>query len=630
MSSTVRPESGLSLQDLLGRIADHTDDVILITEAEPVDRRGPRIVYVNAAFTRQTGYTADEVIGKTPRIFQGPKTSADTRHRIRKALEAWKPIRTELLNYRKDGSEFWVELYITPVADPSGYFRYWVSVQRETNQRRHFDEQRRLYELILANVNDGILVADATRVDLPIEFINAGFTRITGYTQEDVLGVNCRLLQGPATDPRAKQHLRSAIERQEPVTTEIFNYRKDGTTFWNLTTVTPLRDASGTVVKYVGVQRDVTEAKLREREMVAAQRLTAVGEMTGGIAHDFNNLLTAINGAAELLTHRLANDADSLALVEAICSASQRGTGQVRRLLGFTRTPLLARGPMDLRPLLNQLELMLRQSLRDNISLKVDLNPSARWIDAEPVQLEAALLNLVLNAQDAIAADGEIRIDCRPLVEQGQSMVELEVSDTGAGMDAATLARIFEPFFTTKAVGRGSGLGLAMVSAFATALGGRVAVRSQVGKGSVFTLVLPAAKPGDTDLTRLGDTVIESSPSRRVLVVEDDEVVRITAVAMLRSLGHTVCACADADEALERLDADEDVEVLFTDLMMPGRMGGLALAAVAHLRYPSLKVILTSGWADSDLPVNPESGQVDQFVLKPYSLADLARAFKPG
>ena len=625
--TTTSTGPGLSLQQLLGRIGEHTDDVILITEAEPIDMPGPRILYVNAAFTRMTGYTSEEAIGLTPRMLQGPQTSPEACRRIRAALGAWQPIRIELLNYRKDGGEFWVELHITPVADDTGQYRYWVSVQRETNERRHFDEQRRLYELILANVNDGILVADALRPDCPIEFVNDGFTRMTGYAKADLLDVNCRVLQGPETDPLARQQLRRGIEQQVSVTVEILNYRKDGSAFWNLTTITPMRDAQGTVVKYVGVQRDLTVARLREREMVAAQRLKAVGEMTGGIAHDFNNLLTAINGAAELLAQRVPDDADSRSLVEAIRGAAQRGTSQVRRLLGFTRTPLLARGPMDLEPVVQQLQLMLRQSLRDNIALTVDLHPAARWIEAEPVQLEAALLNLVLNAQDAIEGAGTIGIASRAVAEAGRPMVVLEVSDTGAGMDAPTLARVFEPFFTTKAVGRGSGLGLAMVHAFATALGGRVAGSSEVGRGSVFSVTLPAAVQAGPDPTKLDDAPVVPCAPCNVLLVEDDDVVRITAIAMLQALGHRVQACADADAALALLDRDAGVEVLFTDLMMPGSMGGLELATVARERRPLLKVILTSGWADSDLPATLGSGKPDLFVLKPYSLADLSRAF---
>jgi len=624
---SVTTNHGLSLPALLARVADFTEDVVLVTEAEPFDQPGPRILYVNAAFTRTTGYTPEDVIGLTPRILQGPNTSREACARIRKALQAWQPIRIELLHYRKDGSEFWVEPNITPVADETGWYRYWVSVQRETNERRRFDEQRRLYELVLANVNEGILVADALRPDCPIEYVNAGFTRMTGYTEAELLGRNCRLIQGSNTDPEATRRLGLAIEQQRPVTVELLNYRKDGSTFWNLCTITPLRDAQGEVVKYVGVQRDLTAAKLREQEMEAAQRLKAVGEMTGGIAHDFNNLLTAISGAAELLAQRLAADPESAPLVEAIRGAAQRGAGQVRRLMGFSRTPMLARGRVDLRHVLQQLELLLARSLRDNISLHIDIHPDTRWVDAEAAQLEGALLNLVFNAQDAIQNAGRVGISTQAVEINGTPMVRIDVSDTGSGMDEATIARIFTPFFTTKGAGRGSGLGLAMVRAFATQIGGTIEVRSRTGRGSVFALTLPAAECVESAFGSLDDTAVAPSQHCSVLLVEDDEVVRTIALSMLESLGHRVQVCGDADEALGLLDSEQQFDVLFTDLMMPGSMGGLELAATVRQSRPQLAVILTSGWADSDLPAQPAIGEAHRFVMKPYTIDDLKRAF---
>ncbi len=490
----------MTLADLLGRLGDFTEDVILITEAEPQGEPGPRIVYVNPAFTRMTGYTADEVLGLTPRLLQGPKTCLETCARIRTALRQWQPIRIELLNYRKDGSEFWVELSISPVADDEGWFRYWVAVQRETSA-----------------------------------------------------------------------------------------------------------------------------AKLREREMVSAQRLKAVGEMTGGIAHDFNNLLTSISGAAELLASRIGHDAESANLVDAIRAAAQGGASQVRRLMSFSRTPLMARGPVNLHSVLVQLELLLRRSLRDNVALEISHHPQARWVDAEAVQLEASLLNLVLNAQDAIAQSGRIAIDYRPLVRDGRAWVCIEVSDTGSGMNEATRARVFEPFFTTKDAGRGSGLGLAMVKSFITQLGGEVDVRSQSGHGTTFTLTLPAAMPALPAASVPGPSA--AGRACRVLLVEDDAVVRMTTCAMLESLGHEVHECENADDALAVLEDMEAFDVLFTDLLMPGSMGGHALATMVQTRWPAMQVIMASGWADSDLPEQAAADSGMPFVLKPYTRDDLAQAF---
>ena len=492
-----------SLSELLSRLAEMTEDVILVTDTESIDEPGPRIIYVNPAFTRMTGYLPEEVAGLTPRVLQGPKTCQVTRARIRDALQRWQPIRCELLNYRKDGSEFWSELSITPVADESGIFRFWVSVQR-----------------------------------------------------------------------------------------------------------------------------DVSQAKQRERELVNAQRLKVVGEMTGGIAHDFNNLLTGISGAAELLARRVTQDAESAKLVEAIRGAARSGSGQVRRLGSFSRTPLLARGPVDLHELLNELVLMLRHSLHDNIKLEVDLDEQARWVDADAVQLESALLNLVINAQDAISGSGQVVLSTRHLVQDGRRMVNLEVSDSGCGMDAHTLAHVFEPLFTTKEAGRGSGLGLAMVHAFITQMGGSIEAHSQPGQGSIFILSLAAAQPaapppGQMPLELL-DTAHDAPPGR-VLMVEDDDVVRLIGSTMLESLGYAVQTCANADEALAALSADSSFDIVFTDIMMPGSMDGLGLAQTVERLHPSVRVILTSGWSDSELPKDTRRDR--PFLLKPYTLDHLEKAF---
>jgi PAS domain S-box-containing protein len=497
------PPRVTSLGELLGRIAEMTDDVILITDAEPLDQPGPRIVYANQAFTQMTGYPVEEVIGLTPRLLQGPKTCQATRARIRDALQQWQPIRCELLNYRKDGSEFWAELSITPVADHNGWFRYWVSVQR-----------------------------------------------------------------------------------------------------------------------------DVSQTKLREREVANAQRLKAVGEMTGGIAHDFNNLLTAISGAAELLAPRVAQDAESAKLVEAIRGAARSGSGQVRRLLSFSRTPLLNRGPVDLHELLEEMVLMLRHSLHDNIKLEVDLDPRARWVDAEAVQLESALLNLVINAQDAISGSGQVVLSTRHLEQDGRRMVQLEVSDSGCGMDEHTLAHVFEPFFTTKEAGRGSGLGLAMVHAFITQMGGHIEARSQPGQGATFILSLAAAQPATVQPAQMPLELSDASQTAhagRVLVVEDDDVVRLIGSTMMESLGFEVLTCGNADEALDVLIDDPEFDVVFTDMMMPGSMGGLGLAETVERLYPSMRVVLTSGWSDAELPKDTQRDR--PFVLKPYTLDHLEQAF---
>ncbi len=622
-------ETGFSLEELTQHIAEFTHDAIVVAEAEPFDDPGPRIVYVNPAFTVMTGYTADEVLGKTPRLLQGKDTSRQTKHQIRDAMARWQSVRAELLNYRKDGSTFWVELSIVPVADAKGWHRYWVAVQRDITERRQLDQKRQLQERIMQALDDGILVADATRPGMPIEYVNERAERITGYPRAEFIGRNCRFLQGPGTDPAAVTRLREGIALARTTTTEILNYRKDGSTFLNLVTLSPMFDEQGKLIKFIGVQRDVTALHEREQQMVIAQRVKAVGELAGGIAHDFNNLLTSIIGATDLLAERVRGDSELTLLAETIRSAAQRGGSQVRRLMSLTRTPLLNRSPVDLHAVVLQMRQLLSRSLRESIHLEINMAPDARWVDAESVQLESALLNLVINAQDAMPQGGTITISSSALVDDKQPWVCLSVVDSGAGMSEETLQRIFDPFFTTKEVGRGAGLGLPMVHAFVTQMGGKIQVSSGVGKGTNFTLwLLPATAPKDAAvLAPAGNGLANLVPrqvSKVVLLVEDDTVVRITARAMLERLGHQVIEAENADRALQVLQTDQPVDLLFTDLLMPGGMNGRDLCQFATALRPGLMRLQTSGWADSTLDAEHQTEV--HFIAKPYTLQELANA----
>ncbi|MES2887976.1 MAG: PAS domain-containing protein [Pseudomonadota bacterium] len=635
--------AGFSLEELTQRLGDCTDDAIVVSEAEPVADPGPRIVYVNPAFTRMTGYSAEEVLGRSPRLLQGEGTSWQTRHRLRQAFNRWEAVRAELLNYRKDGSTFWVELNIVPVADDQGWYRYWVAVQRDVTERRLAEQQRQWQERLLHTLGDGILVADATQPGLPLEYVNDCALRITGYTRDDFLGRNCRFLQGPGSDPEAVRQLREGIQERRTVTTEILNYRKDGSTFLNLVTLSPMFGEHGELIKFIAVQRDITELRDREQQMVIAQRVKAVGELAGGIAHDFNNLLTSIMGASDLLAERVFHDPELAQLAASIRSAAQRGGAQVRRLMSLTRTPQLTRSAVDLQAVVNQLAQLLRRSLRENIHLHLEIDPAHAWVDAEPSQLESALLNLVLNAQDAMPRGGEVRIASTLRSEDGVAWVAISVVDQGSGMPPETVRRIFDPFFTTKEAGRGSGLGLAMVHAFVTQMGGRIGVQSKAGKGTRFTLCLRPAEPpraasADGDDASREPLFVEGAGRPRsatgerppvVLLVEDDAVVRITARAMLERLGYQVIEAQDGSQALDVLQTPAPVDLLFTDLLMPGGLNGRELCALAQAVRPGLRQLQTSGWADSILAdVNGEAGPPDatHFINKPYTLQELARA----
>ncbi len=622
----------LTLDEVVHRVADYARDAIVICEAESAAGGSPRVAYVNAAFTAMTGYSAQEILGRPPSMLQGPGTSPATRQAIRTALRDWKPVTAEILNYRKDGTAFWVELSITPVADERGWYRYWISVQRDLTERHRDEQERLIRDQVMQSLADAVVLVDAVQPDLPIVYVNDGFTRMTGYASAEVLGRNCSFLLGADTDPAAIAAMREALVAQRPLTLELASYRKDGSRFWNLLTLSPMLDRCGKVVQFMGLLRDVTEAKEREQQMVISQRVKAVGELAGGIAHDFNNLLTSILGSAQLLQESLDDRVLAQARVKTIIAAAQHGASQVKRLMSLSRTPLLARGTVDLRAVVDQLLQLLMRILPESIDVRVDIPDVARWVEAETVQMESALLNLVINARDAMPQGGTIRLRSRPFSEAGRQWVRFSVEDDGTGMDELTQQRLFDPFFTTKPAGQGSGLGLAMVHSFITQLGGRVEVRSRLGKGSCLDLVLlcaerPAAPAPATPAAF--SAPVSSLGGCVVLLVEDDPVVRLTAKAMLQKLGHHALDCASGQEALEVLRSPQELDLLLTDMVMPGGLNGSQLAALTRKLRPGLPILLASGWADPSLDDAPGSGVPKlPFLSKPYSLDELASAIE--
>jgi PAS domain S-box-containing protein len=617
-----------TLPALIERLAEFTSDAIVVTRAEPLDPPGPVIVHVNAAFTAMTGYQADEVLGRSPRMLQGPLTSTEARARLSAAMRAWRPVVGELLNYRKDGSTFWVEISITPVADSTGWVHWWVAGLRDITARRAQEARHDLNERILSALGEGIIVSDALLPDMPIVYVNDMACQMTGYAREEFLGHNCRFLQGPGTDRTAVMRMREAIAAGQSITLDLLNYRRDGSSFVNLVSLTPLRDLDGRINRYIGVQRDVTAIRERDQQLAMAQRLNSVGELAGGIAHDFNNLLSSIIGAAQLLEDRLGTLPEHAELARTITESARRGAAQVRRLMTLTRTPSLQRGSVDLRGVVRQLLQLTRRNLRENITLSVDLAEGATWVDAEPVQTESALLNLVLNAQDAMPLGGLIRLSSRAVRHGAETWVVLGVEDNGHGIEPQHLSRIFDAFYTTKAPGRGSGLGLAMTHSFMRQIDGYIEVSSQLGQGSRFELWFRPAEPASQPASEAEQSAGVNDMGLRVLMAEDDPLLRITGTAMLEHLGHQVTTCENGLEALDVLASGAPIDLLFTDLLMPGGVDGWELANRCATMRPGLPVVVASGWADT--AQTPPQGRLREsvFLQKPYSLQDLERGLR--
>ena len=474
-----------------------------------------------------------------------------------------------------------------------------------------------------------MVVTDPHRPDNPIIFCNEAFSFMTGYSQDEILGYNCRFLQGPETDQTAIDEVRAAVAKREEVAVEVLNYRKNGSTFWNALFVSPVFGEDGELRYFFASQLDISRRREAEEALHEAQRMEAVGKLTGGIAHDFNNLLQVIQGYADILDARIGpDDRSARRAVDAISTSAARAATLTQQLLAFARKQELRDRLMNLNQLIGDFRPILERTVGTGITLKRDLAADLWNCRVDPVQTEMALLNIIANARDATGGAGTVTIATRNAVlPEDASVAKLEpgeyvvasVRDDGPGVDPTIVEKIFEPFFTTKEMGKGAGLGLAMVYGFMRQSGGIAAVRNIEGGGAEFALYFPRAS-GAVERKPAGPVAPRAGGAERVLMVEDQIEVGELGKTILEDLGYEVVLVDCARAALETLAGDSDFRLLFTDILMPGGMNGVALAQAVRRDYPHTAVLLTTGFADEAIDAGSRSFEL---IRKPYRRNEL-------
>ena len=465
---------------------------------------------------------------------------------------------------------------------------------------------------------------------------NAGAERIKGYTRDEIVGRHFSRFYTEEDRASGKPAQTLAIATTEGrFEREGWRVRKDGSRFWAHVVVDAIHDDAGKLIGFAKVTRDVTErkqaAEALERANAAlfqAQKMESLGQLTGGVAHDFNNLLAVMSNGLDVLSLRVQDHAD-IRMLETMQRAVARGATLTQQLLSFARQQPLKVERCNLNAVIRSVEAVLRRAADGAVELEIRQEPRPRPVLLDVARFEAAVLNLVVNARDAMPHGGKIVIGVQN-IELGEGTVgalaagpyvRVSVADTGTGMPPEVAARAFEPFFTTKEVGKGTGLGLSQVYGFIAQSGGDVLIRSQPGQGSVLSMYLPVA--GDAT----GDAGAVTGPALdTVLVVEDEPDLLEATAALFRSLGYEVLTASNGAEAMDALSLRDDIHVLFTDVVMPRGIDGIQLARSTRDRRPEVRIVLASGYP---LPaLRAQHGNLDDFTFihKPYRLADLVRA----
>ncbi len=749
-------------EGLAREVLEASINPILVTDATAPDNP---IIYVNPAFEQVTGYTRDDALGRNSRFLHGDDVDQPGLQEIRKAVREERPVRAVVRNYRKDGTLFWNELFISPLRHDGGAVTHYIGIQSDITDRqqaetlsarlgRVVDESanevfvfdagtllfvqvnrgaqdnlgytaeelhamtpldlkpeftRDTFEALLAPLRSGqqeqitfetvhkrkdattydvevrlqlmhaesppvfvAIIQDITErkraeqtlhdsearlramIDTAIDGIiiidrkgtvqlyNAACERLFGYAADEVLGQNVRMLMPSPYHEQHDGYIRSYFEtgvrRIIGIGREVFGRRKDGSIF-------PLDLSVGETSQgghpiFVGMLRDLTERKRAEESLRQAQKMEAVGQLTGGIAHDFNNLLTVIQGNLEMLEPRLQQE-EHLEILRDAQEAAELGGQLTDRLLAFARRQPLEPRPIDLNDMAVGMSELLHRSLGENIQVSTVLAGGLWPTMADPGQVENALLNLAINARDAMPTGGSLTVETANIAlddeNAAQQMelapghyVKLSVSDNGHGMTEEVRARAVEPFFTTKEAGSGTGMGLSMIYGFAKQSGGHLQLDSELGRGTTVSLYLPRLLEDSGLPDRKASSAARSSQGRgeTILVVEDDPRVRRVTLGRLRGLGYEVLEAKNGETALEILEGGPAVDLLFTDLVMPGGMTGGELAQKVRQKHPDLKILFTSGYAGQAL-LNSGGLEADAAMLrKPYKTADLARRLR--
>jgi PAS domain S-box-containing protein len=605
----------------------------------------------NAGAQRFKGYASDEIIGSHFSRFYTPEDQADRLpERALQIAMAEGKYEAEGWRVRKDGTRFWAHVVIDAIKDAQGGLIAFAKITRDITERKATQEalreSERRFRLLVQGVTDYAIYMLSPAGE--VTNWNQGAQRIKGYSDNEVIGTHFSRFYTEEDRKLGLPALALQTARKEGrYENEAWRIRKDGTRFLAHVVIDAIHDDEGELIGFAKITRDITEKRRADEALeqanaalFQAQKMEAIGQLTGGVAHDFNNLLGILSSGLDILSVKLKSPED-LKLLDSMQRTIERGSTLTQQLLSFARRQPLKTEVVNVNKLISSFEAVLRRAGHSAIDFHIAMDPALRPIEVDPARFEAALLNLVVNARDAMPDGGSLSI----ITENADlnkneikhlpagSYVRVSVADNGTGMPPEVAARVFEPFFTTKEIGKGTGLGLSQVYGFITQSGGEVQIDTELGRGTVIHLYLPALEQGKA--SEIDDQQGQTSASKaggqdsdKVLIVEDEPDLLNTATELFRNLGYEVFTASNGNDALTILKRSPDIDVLFADVMLPEGMDGLELARTARAAYPSLKILLASGYPLPALKANKKSIDDFMFMNKPYRLAELAKKLR--
>lgn len=627
--TTVSKDELQRSEQLLSAIISSLTEAIFI-----VDSTTRRIVTCNAAAEEIFGYKSAELLGQPIRMLHLNDGAADYfEGKGFVSPRAGKFVEMEYQLRRKSGEAFPVETFIKPIAQGNGIIEHHVFVVRDISERKKAEEERTRLSQLVEQAVESVVITDT---EGKIIYVNHAFEEVSGYKREEVLGKNPRILKSGKQDPAFYSEMWGTISKGQTWRGRLINQRKDGTLFEEEAILSPVRDTSGAIVSFAALKRDITKQMEMEQQLLQSQKMEAIGRLAGGVAHDFNNLLTSILGFAQIVLEQAGPQSPMAEDIQEIIRAGERAAALTQQLLAFSRRQVIEPKTLDVGTVVAEMEKMLKRLIGEDIDLRIKNDPGAWQVKIDPNQFGQVLINLAVNARDAMPKGGMLSIDVKnerveeklayrhEQIAPGEYVV-VSVSDTGSGMPEDVQRHLFEPFFTTKPKGKGTGLGLATLYGVVKQNKGAVTVYSEVGKGTAFRIYLPryaeAGKPRES-VVEVAEVL---SGKETILLVEDEKMVRTMAERGLGNRGYKILACGTGQEALAVMDKmREPIHLLLTDVVMP-EMSGPDLAKKVEEKRPGIKVLFMSGYTDEMMAAHGILEEGTHFIQKPFTPSTLAK-----